>query len=55
MKKRLNKNSLRVHPDWSDSAMDLVFNIERETSSFCGSPAGDDLLLLMIAKKHGGS
>lgn len=55
MKKRLNKNSLRVHPDWSDSAMDLVFNIERETSSSCGSPAGDDLLLLMIAKKHGGS
>lgn len=55
MKPKLNKNSLRVHPDWSDSAMDLVFNIERETSSFCGSPTGDDLLLLLIAKQHGGS
>lgn len=55
MKPKLNQNSLRVHPDWSDSAMDLVFNIERETSSFCESPTGDDLLLLLIAKKHGGS
>ena len=55
MKTRLNKNSLRVHPDWSDSAMDLVFSIERETSSLCGSPTGDDLLLLLIAKRHGGS
>ena len=55
MKPKLNQNSLRVHPDWSDSAMDLVFNIEREASSFCGSPTGDDLLLLLIAKQHGGS
>jgi tetratricopeptide (TPR) repeat protein len=55
MKTRLNKNSLREHPDWSDSAMDLVFSIERETSGLCGSPTGDDLLLLLIAKRHGGS
>jgi hypothetical protein len=34
--------------------MDMVFNIERETSSFCGSPTGDDLVLLLIAKQHGG-
>jgi tetratricopeptide (TPR) repeat protein len=54
MKTKLNKNSLRVHPEWSDSAMDMVFNIERETSSFCGSPTGDDLVLLLIAKQHGG-
>jgi thioredoxin-like negative regulator of GroEL len=55
MKTRLNKNSLRAHPDWGDSAMDLVFSIERETSSLCGSPAGNDLLLLLIAKRHGGT
>jgi tetratricopeptide (TPR) repeat protein len=52
---RLNKNSLRLHPDWSASAMDLVFNIERETSNVCGRPTGDDLVLLLIAKQHGGS
>lgn len=52
---KVNKNSLHLHPELSDSAMDLVFNIERETSSVCGSPGGDDLLLLLLAKQHGGS
>lgn len=55
MKTRLSKNNLRLHPDWSSSAMDLVFDIERETSSGCGSPTGDDLALLLIAKQHEGS
>jgi tetratricopeptide (TPR) repeat protein len=55
MKTRLSKNNLRLHPDWSSSAMDLVFDIERETSSVCGSPTGDDLALLLIAKQHEGS
>ena len=52
---KLNKNTLRIHPELSDSAMDLVFNIERETSNVCGKPTGDDLLLLLLAKQHGGS
>ena len=52
---KLSKNSFRIHPELSDSAMDLVFNIERETSSLCGNPTGDDLLLLLLAKQHGGS
>jgi tetratricopeptide (TPR) repeat protein len=55
MKTRLSQKSLRMHPDWSDSAMNLVFNIERETSSLCGTPTGDDLLLLLMGKQHGGS
>jgi hypothetical protein len=55
MKTKLNKNSLREHPEWSPSAMDLVFSIERETSIVCGSPTGDDQVLLLIAKQHGGS
>jgi tetratricopeptide (TPR) repeat protein len=55
MKATLNKNSLRAHPEWSNSAMDLVFNIERATSTVCGTPTGDDLVLLLIAKRHEGS
>jgi predicted Zn-dependent protease len=55
MNARLNKNSLRKHPEWSPSAMDLVFTIERETSTVCGNPTGDDQVLLLIAKQHGGS
>jgi hypothetical protein len=55
MNTRLNQKSLRLHPEWSSSATDLVFNIERETSSVCGSPSGDDQVLLLIAKRHGSS
>jgi len=55
LKTRLNERSLRQHPELTDAAMDLVFNIERETSSVCGNPTGDDLLLLLIAKNHEGS
>jgi tetratricopeptide (TPR) repeat protein len=55
MEATINKHSLRAHPEWSASAMDLVFNIERETSSFCGPPTGDDRFLLLIAKRHGSS
>lgn len=55
MKTRLNVRSLRQHPEWTDSAMDLVFNIERQTANVCGTPTGDDLMLLLIAKRHEGS
>ncbi|MGE5323888.1 MAG: tetratricopeptide repeat protein [Actinomycetota bacterium] len=55
MKTRLNLRNLRRHPDWTDSAMDLVFNIERQTANACGTPTGDDLMLLLIAKRHEGS
>ncbi|HEY7351812.1 MAG TPA: tetratricopeptide repeat protein [Terriglobales bacterium] len=54
MKTRLNQRSLRQHPELTDSAMNLVFNVERETSSICGAPAGNNLLLLLIAKNHEG-
>ena len=55
MKTRLNERSLRLHPDLTDSAMDLVFNIEHQTANVCGTPTGDDLILLLIANRHEGS
>jgi len=38
-----------------ETAMDLVFGIERQTSATCGTPAGTDLALLLIAKLHEGN
>jgi hypothetical protein len=35
--------------------MELVFNIERQTSATCGAPSGADLALLLIARLHEGS
>jgi tetratricopeptide (TPR) repeat protein len=54
MKTRLNGQSLRAHPELMDPAMNLVFNIERETSNLCSNPVGDDLLLLLIGRNHQG-
>lgn len=55
MKARLNDRTLRQHPELTDSAMNLVFNIERETDKTCGTPTDDDFLLLVIARNHEGS
>lgn len=33
-----------------DAAVQLVFDTELQTSQFCGTPAGDDALLLLLAK-----
>ncbi|MGA7906916.1 MAG: tetratricopeptide repeat protein [Candidatus Sulfotelmatobacter sp.] len=38
--------------DLPDSIMDLVFRIEQQTSSQCGSPQGFDLALLLISQKR---
>jgi tetratricopeptide (TPR) repeat protein len=46
---------LRRNPDLADTAMDLVFRIERETSTVCGTPTGADLALLLISRMHEGS
>lgn len=54
MKTRLNERVLRQHPELTDSAMNLVFNVERETSNSCGTPTGTDLLLLLIARNREG-
>ncbi len=55
MKPRISEQQLRRNPDLVEEAMDLVFEIERQTSANCGTPAGADLALLLIAKLHEGS
>lgn len=55
IKPRITEEALRRNPDLVDSAMDLVFRIERQTSVVCGTPAGTDLALLLLAKLHEGS
>lgn len=55
MKPRISEQQLRRNPDLVEEAMDLVFEIERQTSATCGPPAGADLALLLIAKLHEGN
>jgi hypothetical protein len=55
MKPRMTEAELRRDPDLVESGMDLVFEIERETSATCGAPSGADAALLLIAKLHEGS
>jgi tetratricopeptide (TPR) repeat protein len=55
LKPQISEAGLRRKPDLARSAMDLVFRIERETSTACGAPAGPDLALLLIARLHEGS
>jgi tetratricopeptide (TPR) repeat protein len=55
MKPQITERGLRRDPDLVETAMDLVFNIERQTSSGCGSLTGTDTALLLIAKLHEGS
>jgi tetratricopeptide (TPR) repeat protein len=38
--------------DLPDSIMDVVFQIEQQTSAICGSPQGLDLALLLISQKR---
>jgi predicted Zn-dependent protease len=54
-KPRVNEAALRGDADLAESAMDLVFRIEQEASVACGTPAGEDLALLLIARLHEGS
>ena len=55
LKPQITDTGLRRKPDLAQAAMDLVFRIERQTSNVCGTPAGPDLALLLIAKLHEGS
>jgi hypothetical protein len=55
MKPKITEGGLRRDPDAVEAAMDLVFAIERETSSECGTPAGPDLALFLISKLHEGN
>lgn len=55
LKREITAAGLRRNPDLVDTAMDLVFRIERQTSIVCGTPTGSDLALSLIAKLHEGS
>jgi hypothetical protein len=55
MKPRISEEELRRNPDLVEAAMDLVFEIERQTGATCGTPEGEDLALLLIAKLHEGT
>jgi tetratricopeptide (TPR) repeat protein len=50
MKPHISEQELRRNPDLVEGAMDLVFEIERQTSATCGTPDGANLALLLIAK-----
>jgi tetratricopeptide (TPR) repeat protein len=55
MKPQISEEDLKRDPDRVEAAMALVFEIERQTSATCGTPAGADLALLLIAKLHEGN
>lgn len=55
LKPQITEQGLRRNPDLMETAMDLVFRIERDTSAVCGSPTGTDLALLLIANMHEGT
>jgi tetratricopeptide (TPR) repeat protein len=55
MQPKINERDLRRDPDLAEGAMDLVFEIERETKTVCGAPTGTDLVLLLISKLHEGN
>ncbi len=55
LKPRITESDLRSDPDLVESAMELVFNVERQTAATCGSPTGKDLALLLIAQLHEGN
>jgi tetratricopeptide (TPR) repeat protein len=52
---QITEQGLRRNPDLVEAAMQLVFDIERQTSAACGTPEGTDMALLLIAKLHEGS
>ena len=55
MKRQITEPSLRRDPDLIDAAMDLVFDIERQTNTACSAPSDTDTALLLIAKMHEGN
>jgi len=50
---KVRETVLRRNPDLLMEAQELVFEVEELTARDCGYPAGVDLALLLIARKHG--
>jgi tetratricopeptide (TPR) repeat protein len=49
MKPEITEKNLRRNPDLVQTAMNLVFEIERQTNVKCGAPTGIDRALLLIS------
>src|SRR6185312_9383482 len=54
LKPQITERELRRNPDLVNTAMALVFSIERETSGMCGGMTDTDNALLLIANQHEG-
>ena len=55
MKPQITERGLRKNPNLMEASMDLVFAIERKSSTLCGPPTGTDMALLLISKLHEGN
>ena len=55
LKPQVTEAGLRRNADLVETAMDLVFRVEHETSNACGVPTGADLALLLISRLHEGT
>ncbi|HVM74335.1 MAG TPA: tetratricopeptide repeat protein [Candidatus Saccharimonadales bacterium] len=55
IKPEITEHRLQKDPDLVEAAMELVFNIEHQTSSWCAAPTESDTALLLIARLHEGS
>jgi tetratricopeptide (TPR) repeat protein len=55
MRPKITTWKLQRHPDLVDMAMNLVFQIERETVRSCEMPSETDTALLLIAISHEGN
>ncbi len=53
LRPKMRPSTLRRNPDLSETAMDIVGEIEEATARQCGPPVGLDQALLLIARKQG--
>ncbi|MGZ4812264.1 MAG: tetratricopeptide repeat protein [Terriglobales bacterium] len=52
LQRSVTASNFRRNPEQGDSAMDLVFQIERNTAQACGPGPSADQALMMIAQRH---
>jgi tetratricopeptide (TPR) repeat protein len=55
LKPKITTYGLRRDPDLVNTAMELIFNIERQANGGCGPPTETDTALFLIARLHEGN
>jgi tetratricopeptide (TPR) repeat protein len=55
MKPQITEAGWRGNSELEAAAMEVVFNVERQTGGSCGAPTGEDLALLLVGKVHEGN